>query len=246
MAPAQADDARIEFDGPDGRGAIVCDPARAPQATPEWFSPAYWGDRARRVDAGGRGAAWYVDAPFGACVLRQYRRGGFAARVSTADYLWQGEARVRSVAEYRLMREAHRRGIPVPLPVAAYYVRHGLRYRAAILVERLRNVETLASLAIEGAAPWAEAGRLIAHMHRAGLDHADLNADNLLFARDGRGWVIDLDRGLFRTIGSGWRQRNLDRLQRSLLKRRGDRDAAEVDADFRLLLDAYRDAWEAA
>lgn len=245
MAPAHADDARMDFDGPDGRGAIVFDAARTGQANPGWFAPGHWGDRARPVDTGGRGAAWFVDAPFGAAVLRQYRRGGLIARVSTAGYLWHGEASVRSIAEYHLTREAQRRGIPVPTPYAAWYVRHGLRYRAAILVERLRNVETLASLAIEGAAPWLDAGRLIATMHRAGLDHADLNADNLLFDRSGRGWVIDLDRGVFRTIGDGWRQRNLSRLHRSLLKRRGVRDIGEVEEDFTRLREAYEAAWSA-
>ena len=246
MAPAHADDARIEFDGPDGRGAIVFDPERAPQAEPHWFDPMFWGDRARPVDTGGRGAAWFVDAPFGACVLRQYRRGGLAARVSRSGYFWNGERRVRSVAEFHLAREARRRGVPVPAPVAAMYVRDGLRYRAAILIERLRNVETLASLAMEGAAPWDAAGRLVARMHRAGLDHADLNADNLLFDRDGRGWVIDLDRGLFRTIGDGWRERNLRRLHRSLLKRRGARAVDEVDEDFGRLRAAYDEAWRSA
>ncbi|WP_133498307.1 3-deoxy-D-manno-octulosonic acid kinase [Cognatilysobacter terrigena] len=245
MATAHADDARIEFDGLEGRGAIVFDPERTGQATPGWFDPRTWGDRARPVATGGRGAAWFVDAPFGACVLRRYRRGGLAARLSSASYLWHGEARVRSVAEYRLLEEAQRRGIPVPTPLAAFYERSGLRYRAAILIERLRNVETLAALAMEGDAPWVEAGRLIARMHRAGLDHADLNADNLLFDRNGAGWVIDLDRGVFRTIGNGWRQRNLSRLHRSLLKRRGVRDVGEVEEDFMRLHDAYEQAWSA-
>ncbi|MGY3264237.1 3-deoxy-D-manno-octulosonic acid kinase [Lysobacter sp. HA35] len=246
MATAHANDARIEFYGPKGRGVIVFDPERTGQAKPEWFSPVAWGEGARPVATGGRGAAWFVDAPFGACVLRQYRRGGLAARVSSAGYLWNGEDRVRSVAEYELTREAQRRGVPVPTPLAAMYERRGLRYRAAILVERLLGVETLAALAIEGAAPWRDAGRLVARMHRAGLDHADLNADNLLFDRNGGGWVIDLDRGVFRTIGDGWRHRNLSRLHRSLLKRRGVRDVGEVEEDFTRLQEAYEDAWSAA
>ncbi|TZF91703.1 3-deoxy-D-manno-octulosonic acid kinase [Cognatilysobacter lacus] len=244
MTPAQAE-ARIEFDGPEGRGAIVFDATRAPQAAPEWFSPDTWGAQARPVETGGRGAAWFVDAPFGGCVLRQYRRGGLVARVSRSDYLWQGEPSVRSVAELRLTREAQRRGISVPTPLAAFYERRGIRYRAAILVERLHDVSTLAARAMEPRAPWAEAGRLVARMHRAGLDHADLNADNLLFDAAGNGWVIDLDRGLFRTLGNGWRERNLSRLHRSLLKRRGVRDVGEVEEDFTRLRQAYDAEWEA-
>jgi 3-deoxy-D-manno-octulosonic acid kinase len=223
----------------------VFDPGRAAQPTPEWFAPAHWGDHAHAVDTGGRGAAWYVDAPGVDCVLRHYRRGGLVARVSTADYFWHGEAHARSVAEYRLMQEARRRGIAVPAPVAAYYERRGLRYRAAILVERLHDVRTLATLAASPRAPWVEAGRLVARMHRGGLDHADLNADNLLFDTSGRGWVIDLDRGLFRTLGSGWRERNLRRLHRSLLKRRGVRDVGDVEEDFTRLRAAYEAEWEA-
>ena len=89
------------------------------------------------------------------------------------------------------------KGVPVPRPIAAYYRRDGQFYRAAILLERLDDVRTLADrAAVAGdGAPWEEAGRLIARIHRAGLDHADLNAHNLLFDPTGRGWVIDLDRG---------------------------------------------------
>jgi 3-deoxy-D-manno-octulosonic acid kinase len=55
--------------------------------------------------------------------------------------------------------------------------------------------------------------------------------------------VIDLDRCLFRTIGSGWRERNLQRLHRSLLKRRGVRDVGDVEEDFTRLREAYEAEW---
>lgn len=226
-----------------GHGAIVFDPSRVGQARPEWFTPAFWGDAAQRVDSGGRGGAWYVNAPFGACVLRQYRRGGFAAHVSESNYLWAGEAHVRSVAEFRLTRLMLDRGLALPVPIAAFYVRRGLRYRAALLMERLPGTRTLADLAAEPHAPWADAGRLVAGMHRAGLDHADLNADNLLFDASGHGWVIDLDRGVARTVGNGWRQRNLERLHRSLLKRRGVREEGDVEEGFARLRAAYDEVW---
>ena len=73
-------------------------------------------------------------------------------------------------------------------------------YRAAILVERIAGARSLADLAAErgNAAPWAETGRLLAAFHQAGLDHADLNAHNVLFDEHGAGWLIDLDRGRLR------------------------------------------------
>lgn len=241
MAREQAGERRIEFDGATGRGAIVFDASRLEQARPEWFGPEGWGAHARPVSAGGRGSAWFLDAPFGRAVLRRYRRGGLVARLSRDAYLWTGESRVRSVAEFRLASELLRRGLPVPRPLAAWYERSGMHYRAALLMDRLDGVHTLAELADAGHAPWAEAGRLVALMHRAGLDHADLNAHNLMFDDAGRGWVIDLDRGRLRAGGGMWRRRNLERLHRSMMKLRGERAPAEVERDHARLRAAYEE-----
>ncbi|WP_064746223.1 3-deoxy-D-manno-octulosonic acid kinase [Lysobacter antibioticus] len=229
-----------------GYGAILFDRERVQQAQPEWFSPAHWGAKAQPVDSGGRGGAWFVDAPFGQVVLRRYLRGGLVARFNRDRYWWRGAHRTRSFAEFRLTREVARKGLPVPMPVAAWYRRDGLHYYAAILIERLGDVRSLADrAAVAGdGAPWEEAGRLIARCHRAGLDHADLNATNLLFDSGGRGWVIDLDRGAIRIPATAWRERNLARLLRSLLKLRGARTPAEVERDFARLRTAYDRAWE--
>jgi len=228
-----------------GYGAILFDNTRVRQARPEWFSAAFWGEKARPVASGGRGGAWFVDAPFGASVLRCYLRGGFAAHFSRDRYWWSGANRTRSFAEFRLTRAMIAQGVPVPKPIAACYRREGRFYRAAILIERLDEVRTLADrAAVAGdGAPWEEAGRLIARVHRAGLDHADLNAHNLLFDPTGRGWVIDLDRGEQRIPATGWREGNLARLKRSLLKLRGSRPIEEVERDFARLRAAYDRAW---
>lgn len=227
-------------------GAILFDGARLPQAQPEWFSPAHWGSHARPVHSGGRGGAWFVDAPFGPAMLRHYLRGGMAARISRDRYLWQGEARVRSFAEYRLTDALLQRGLPVPRPIAAHYQREGLSYRAAILLDRLPDVRTF-SRCIDARgddAPWEEAGRLIARFHLAGLDHADLNADNLLFDDSGRGWMIDFDRGRLRKPGDAWRRNNLARLLRSLHKLRGARTREQTEAGYARLCEAWRAAME--
>ncbi|KAF1687501.1 3-deoxy-D-manno-octulosonic acid kinase [Pseudoxanthomonas broegbernensis] len=246
MVAFDANEALTPYRTDRGYGAILFDRQRLRQAGAELFSPAAWGERARPVDSGGRGGAWFVDAPFGACVLRHYLRGGLAARLSRDRYLWRGVARTRSFAEFRLMRELLGRGLPVPRPLAASYVREGLRYRAAILLERLEGVRSLADRALVAGsgAPWEEAGRLIARFHREGLDHADLNAHNLLFDGNGRGWLIDFDRGRMRIPATGWREGNLRRLHRSLLKLRGGRSRDEVERDFARLRRAYELAWK--
>lgn len=226
-------------------GAILFDDNRLRQPRPEWFDPAHWGRRASPVQAGGRGGAWFVDAPFGEAVLRHYLRGGMAARVSRDRYLWQGEARVRSFVEYRLTARLLRAGLPVPRPLAACYRHEGASYRAAILLERLPDVRTFAELvdADPAAAPWEASGRLVARFHREGLDHADLNASNILFDGAG-GWLIDFDRSHLRKPGRTWRENNLARLLRSLQKLRGQRMRVDVERDFARLRAAYDAAME--
>jgi len=229
-----------------GYGAILFDLTRVRQVEPEWFSASHWGEQARPVQSGGRGGAWFVDTPAGPAVLRRYLRGGMVRHLSRDMYWWHSAATTRSFAEFRLTRAVAARGLPVPKPIAAMYRRDGMRYCAAILIERLDGVHTLAErTAVAGAdAPWEEAGRLVARMHRVGLDHADLNAHNLLFDPTGRGWVIDLDRGRLRIPASPWRERNLARLQRSLLKLRGARSIVEVQADYARLRSAYDRVWD--
>ncbi len=227
-------------------GAILFDGKRFRQADPEWLQPAHWAGKATPVDQGGRGGAWFVDAPFGPCVLRLYRRGGLAARFSRDRYWWHGANRTRSFAEFRLTRLLHARGLPVPRALAASYLREGPFYRTALLLERLQGVRSLAERArLNGAsAPWEEAGRLVARFHRAGLDHVDLNAHNLLFDGNGRGWMIDFDRCRLRIPDTGWREANLKRLRRSLLKLRADRTPDAVERDLARLRQGYDAAWE--
>ena len=231
--------------GDRGVGSILFDGTQLRQADPRWFDPGGWGERAQPVGDGGRGGAWYIDASHGPCVLRHYLRGGLPAKISRDRYLWRGADQTRSFAEFRLLRELLRQDLPAPRPIAASYLREGLTYRAAILMERLPDVRSLADLAVlDGhSAPWDETGRLVARFHRAGLDHADLNAHNLLFDADGKGWMIDFDRSTLRIPATGWRESNLQRLQRSLLKVAGAHGADEIPQGWARLRGAYDLFW---
>ncbi len=227
-----------------GYGAILFDRTQLRQPDPAWFDPAHWGEKAEAVGDGGRGGAWFIQTGEGDAVLRHYLRGGWMASLSRDGHLWRGINQVRSFAEFRLLRVLREKKLPVPLPFAAWYRREGLNYRAAILLQRLQDVRSLAALATDGEAPWEQAGQLVARFHRAGLDHADLNAHNILFDAQGRGWMIDFDRSRLRIPATGWREANLKRLHRSLRKRRGTHSLEQVDAEFARLRAAYDTAWK--
>jgi 3-deoxy-D-manno-octulosonic acid kinase len=169
--------------------------------------------------AAGRGSAWFVGPAPHRWVLRHYRRGGFIANFSQDRYLWAGEGRVRAFAEWRLLEYLTQRNLQVPKPVAAFYRRSGLTYRCDLITLRIPRAQPL-SVALSATAgaqiDWPAIGRAIARLHRLGVDHADLNAHNILVG-DGGVSIIDFDRGRLRAPGS-WSAANLARLQRSLTK----------------------------
>ncbi|CAM3783154.1 3-deoxy-D-manno-octulosonic acid kinase [Bordetella flabilis] len=211
----QAEVRRLALSGA-RRGAMCYDFLRVPHADPALFDPRHYGERAAPVQAGGRQAAWFVEGDYGHGVLRHYRRGGMVARLSQRRYVWLGEARTRSFMEFQLLESLYAQGLPVPAPLAAAYWRVGLGYEAAILVQRLPDVQPLARLLDEPV--WGEAAQAIARMHQAGVWHADLNAYNILVDARGKAWIIDFDRGRQGGVSVRGQRRNLERLRRSLEK----------------------------
>jgi len=185
------------------------------------FDPQFWAARAELAAADrGRGAAWFITSGPRRWVLRHYRRGGLTARVAVDRYLFTGEARVRAFAEYRLLERLSEGSLPVPKPIAARYVREGCCYRCDLITQRIEGVRPLSSSLADGALcdeAWRSVGAAIARLHRAGVDHADLNAHNILIDAQGAVSVIDFDRSRLRSRGA-WELENLRRLRRSLDK----------------------------
>jgi len=206
-------------------GVMLADPhslGNARQGASEaLFDPDYWAARGElSAVAGGRGSAWFVGSTDHPWVLRHYRRGGFMARISQDQYWWHGEERVRSFAEWRLLLELSQRGLLVPKPVAAFYRRDRWTYRCDLITERILRAQSLSAALKDAAlAPpvWRAVGTAVARLHRHGVDHADLNAHNILLDAAGTVSVIDFDRGQLRAQGA-WSSRNLARLKHSLHK----------------------------
>lgn len=201
---------------------MLYDPARCgAEPTPGLLDPRAYGSASSPVSQrGGRGSAWFVEASFGAAVLRHYRRGGLLARLNADRYLWLGVDNARCTREYRLLRAMQSQGLPVPAPIAAGWWRHGLFYRQALLTERIPGAVSLAELMLRNPrrTPWEAVGQVIARFHRAGVWHADLNAHNILRDASGNIWLIDFDRCTQGVASEQEREQNLMRLRRSLQK----------------------------
>lgn len=207
-----------------GRCVMLYDPSLAGNFDARWFDPAHWrAAAALRGEAPGRGSTLFFETGGHAYALRHYRRGGLVAAVMGDRYLDLGERRSRPFQEFRITQQLQRLGLPVAPVVAAHHESSGLTCRGDLITRRLEGVRTLAeclqtrtdSSATE--IDWAGVGALVARFHGVGLDHADLNAHNLLVDRAGRWSLIDFDRAQFRKPGL-WRDANLVRLRRSILK----------------------------
>ena len=203
------------------RGAMLYDASRLGQPTPDVFDREYWRQRGGLEEmAGGRGTIAFLRRDGLRWVLRHYCRGGFMTNFSRDGYLWTGEARARSFLEWRLLRQLIVWQLPVPVPVAARYVRDGLLYRADLITEELPTRLTVAQGLREGPlaeSRWRQIGRCVGALHARGVHHADLNAHNLLLGEGETVYVLDFDKGRIRERGA-WEQAVLHRLHRSLEK----------------------------
>jgi len=172
--------------------------------------------------AEGRGHAVFFQYQNQCLVLKHYQRGGRMAALLGDKYVGVDCNRSRSFREWRLLTQMRELELPVPAPVAASCVKHGMFYRADLITIQLNNVVTLADHLLKGEcdeAGWAAVGSCIRRFHDASVYHADLNARNILLnAESSKVYLIDFDKGSLRYLGDSWKASNLARLQRSLLK----------------------------
>ena len=192
----------------------------------DYFDVDFW--RSQQLlngEAKGRGSAWFIDSPFGPVVLRQYLRGGWAAKFSRQGYFFTSVSRSRPFREFYLLAALCQKGLPVPRPVAALIQHHGMISTGAILTARISSAQTLADIftddhSFPGRADnfWSSVGQCVRQFHNAGVWHADLNARNILVNADWQISLIDFDRARYKPGKVINGQANLNRLKRSLDK----------------------------
>lgn len=225
-------------------GSILYDATCVVKPDDALFTREHWAGRtAVAATTGGRGQVVFIRDGSRHWVLRHYRRGGLIARWVADTYLWTGEDRTRSFREWRLLSMLHQEGFPVPLPVAARYVRSGPGYRADLITTEIPGARTLADRVSQAALPsmvWNDLGRVIARLHHRGVHHVDLNAHNVLVGAGNDLHVIDFDRARVRA-GGAWQDEVLGRLKRSLEKIRRQRSGVRFgDPEWQALMEGYR------
>ena len=133
--------------------------------------------------------------------------------------------------------------LPVPQPVAARCIRHGISYSADIIMHEIQNTQSLAELLSKNSLPgnlWHKLGKTIHRFHSHGIQHVDLNAANILIDEGEKIYLIDFDRCVRRSYRPRWSQAGIRRLHRSLTKIKGKQEKFYFDQhDFQLLLDGY-------
>jgi 3-deoxy-D-manno-octulosonic acid kinase len=226
-------------------GGILYDASRVVKPDAELFAREHWQAKGALAQvAGGRGSVAVVNAGEQRWVIRHYLRGGWMAKLSHDSYVWLGRSRTRSFAEWRLLAELRRRGLPVPAPIAARYIRGALTYQADLITQELGDCRTLADSITGAELPreqWSAIGKTLATFHREGVYHADLNAHNIMLARNGSApvYLLDFDRGRLRSRGA-WQTQVLERLHRSLQKIKTQRADVRFEPEqWRWLMEGY-------
>ncbi|WP_217534119.1 3-deoxy-D-manno-octulosonic acid kinase [Vibrio metschnikovii] len=185
------------------------------------FDTDYWQAEQKIIgSAKGRGTTWFVAMQHIEAALRHYRRGGLFGKVVSDQYWFQGWHKTRSYAEFHLLAHLRHQGVNVPRPIAARAVKRGLVYQADLLSEKIPNARDLVAILQEN--PLDERhyfliGQQIAKLHRAQVNHTDLNIHNILIDDQDKVWIIDFDK-CHQQPGENWKEANLQRLLRSFHK----------------------------
>ncbi len=206
------------------------------------FSVSYWQRKEAIIgSAVGRGTTWFIRSQTLDMALRHYRRGGLFGRVVKDGYLFWGVKHSRSFAEFELLHHLSQLSVNVPRPVAACVVRRGLFYRADLLSEKIPHSHDLIDALQHG--PLAEEiyraiGEQVRRMHDAQVCHTDLNIKNILIDKDSKVWIIDFDKCGIKA-GERWKQANIERLKRSVIKERARHGIYWDDAMWRQFEKGY-------
>ncbi|CAM4018766.1 3-deoxy-D-manno-octulosonic acid kinase [Pseudoalteromonas byunsanensis] len=212
-----------------------------------WFDAQFWqAQNAIVATKEGRSTAWFFKQDQKVNVLKHYWRGGLVGKVLSDQYLYTGLENTRVYQEFALLCQLEKLGLPISKPIAAKVSRAGLIYRGDLITEAVSAAQSLCERLQTRSATHLELKNVattLARFHKAGVYHADLNINNILFDEQGEVYLIDFDRGQLKTPSTAWQQANLSRLQRSFNKEAGKWPTFYfTQEDWQLLQQSY---WQA-
>lgn len=186
-------------------------------------------------DSQGRGTVLFFEHNQRELVLKRYHRGGLIGRFVKNSYVFCGVARTRMWREFQLLAAMRELGLPVPKPMAVRCVRSSpLCYQGEIIVDKIPDSRTLTEILCKENLPektWESIGMIIRRFHQHAVEHADLNACNILLNSKGQVFLIDFDKSILHGKHSQtWCQANLSRLRRSLNKWKRRSDSFHFDS----------------
>ncbi|WP_105167113.1 3-deoxy-D-manno-octulosonic acid kinase [Pseudoalteromonas sp. T1lg23B] len=190
-----------------------------------WFDAQFWqAKNAIVATKEGRSTAWFFKQGQKVNVLKHYWRGGLIGKVLSDQYLFTGLENTRVYQEFALLCQLEKLGLPVSKPIAAKVSRVGLVYRGDLITEAVAGAQSLCERLQARSATHLELQNVattLARFHKAGVYHADLNINNILFDEQDEVYLIDFDRGQLKIPNAAWQQANISRLQRSFNKEAG-------------------------
>ena len=177
-------------------------------------------------------------------VLKHYYRGGLVASFLKDQYLGFDVENTRSFKEWRLLKQLREFDLPVPEAVAARAVKGPAYFRADLITEEIEDARTLADILSAESLPavsWQQVGACIKRFHARDVYHADLNARNILLTAAGQIYLIDFDNSYIRSGSESWKDANLTRLHRSLMKFKKNKPGFNFEEeDWSSLLEGYQ------
>jgi len=194
--------------------------------------------------ATGRGTTWFVQLDTMQGALRHYRRGGLFGKIISDHYCFSGWQKTRSIAEFNLLKVLKELGVNVPRPIAARVIKKGIFYQADLLSEKIPNAQDLVGILQQRQLNESEYQAIavqIKKMHKAQVNHTDLNIHNILLDAQGKAWIIDFDK-CYQQSGDEWKHNNLQRLLRSFNKELNKRQIKWSLEDWVFLANAYQQA----
>lgn len=152
---------------------------------------------------GGRAPVWQTELPeTGPVVIKSYRRGGWAAKLTCDRYTALGPP--RSQREYTFLARASALGIRVPQPVV-YAVKGNFFYRAWLVTRQIDTDGSFAELAVNcpetAVSLLPSVSAQIKRLIRNRIHHVDLHPGNILIDRQGLAYLIDFDKARISRLG---------------------------------------------